>query len=247
MTSDAADQHITKDRFNNMGANIRAGIRRQNEAIEKQAQLKGVHPDKIHMALLAQHKGDMLTWLHQNGIPAIDDNPATLATQIAGAIMQGAQQVKNSYDEYDRELTYENAFDEYMGSMMVEEMANPGSKYHWSNNPEAAVSNADGDGSGDDAAGAAISGLSNVAGDIPVIGAIAGPILKIGGQILSGIGKKKKRKAAAARAAEAARQAAIEQAALAQKKNAGKKKIIMMGGAALLVVVIIIALVMGKK
>ena len=243
---------MTRDRFNSVGAAVRNGIRLQNEAIEKQAQLHGVPASDIAMKILEQRRGDMLRWLHDQGITPISMNVATLATQIAGAIHQGVSHVKvSSYDTFERECTYEDCFDEYMGSILQEEQANPYSPLHWSNNPEGAlVSNADGDGSGDMAAANAVSGLSNVAEGVPVIGSILGPILKIGGSILGGIGKKKKRAAAAKKAEEERRAAELEQMRLAQEKKmqgAGKKKMLVAGGVVLVIVVLLIVSLTGKK
>jgi len=243
---------MTRDRFNSIGAAVRNGIRLQNEAIEKQAQLHGVPASDIAMKLLEQRKGDMLKWLHDKGIEPISMNPATLATQIAGAIHQEVNQVKViSYDTYERECTYEDCFDEYMGGILQEEQANPYSPLHWSNNPEGAlVSNADGDGGGDLAAANAVNGLSNVAESIPGIGSILGPIMKIGGSILGSIGKKKRRKAEAKKAEEDRKAAELEQMRLAQEKKmatGGKKKMLVAGGVVLVIVVLLIVSLTGKK
>ena len=228
---------FTRDRHNNVGAKIRKGLGKQVADIEKQAQIHNVSSNAIALKILDGRKGDMLTYLQQNNINPISDNTATLATQIAAHIAGEANAIRSSFDHDGRESTFEEAFDEYAGLMMREEMQNPHSEFHWSNNPGESFNLA---GEGGEQAGEAINKLGNAAGMVPVIGSILGPIMKIGGSIMKGIGHKK---------AEAARkeierrrkiEAEMEQQRLMSLQAGAKKKKVLIGAGIVVILLVII-------
>jgi hypothetical protein len=241
---------VITSRYSHLGTAVRKDLQAQNQALEKQAQLNGVSSQALALKVLQNNKGNLLKFLATQGVQPVSDNPATLATQIAGIIAGGINKIQNGYDFEGREYSFYDAFDEYFADQLNEEFTNPYSVLHYSNNP-GEMFGADGDGTGGEAVGQGLENISGAASAIPVVGSILGPILKIGGGIINGIGKKKHAKAEAIKKQKEQEEAARQQALLKMKEGplgpeAGKKKMLLIGGAVVILIILVLVLT-GKK